>query len=293
MEWRDVPSLSALRAFEAMSRLGGFSAAARELNVTHAAIAQHVRGLEAELHQVLVTREGRGMALTEAGRILAAALTDGFAEISAGVAQTRSFGAEQPLKIAMTPSFAENWLMPRIGAFWTEHPKIKLAMVPGYEMVNLKRDGFDMAIRYGRGGWDGVEAEFLVGAGNVVVATPELAAKVPYGDVTALAKQQWLHEVGRAEPRAWLAEQGLEFPPAQKTEFTMNTMVLAATRAGYGFSLQGRALVEADLAAGRLVCVFEAQKSNLAYYILTRPGGVSADLKIFRDWLRASASNDE
>jgi LysR family glycine cleavage system transcriptional activator len=293
MEWRDVPSLSALRAFEAMSRLGGFSAAARELNVTHAAIAQHVRGLEAELHQVLVTREGRGMALTEAGRILAAALTDGFAEISAGVAQTRSFGAEQPLKIAMTPSFAENWLMPRVGAFWTEHPKIKLAMVPGYEMVNLKRDGFDMAIRYGRGGWDGVEAEYLVNAGNVVVATPELAANVPYGDVEALGKQQWLHEVGRAEPRAWLAEQGLEFPPAQKTEFTMNTMVLAATRAGYGFSLQGRALVEADLAAGRLVSVFEAQKSNLAYYILTRPGGVSADLKVFRDWLRASASNDE
>ena len=293
MEWRDVPSLSALRAFEAMSRLGGFSAAARELNVTHAAIAQHVRGLEAELHQVLVTREGRGMALTEAGRILAAALTDGFAEISAGVAQTRSFGAEQPLKIAMTPSFAENWLMPRVGAFWAKHPKIKLAMVPGYELVNLKRDGFDMAIRYGRGGWDGVEAEYLVNAGNVVVATPELAANVPYGDVEALGKQQWLHEVGRAEPRAWLAEQGLEFPPDQKTEFTMNTMVLAATRAGYGFSLQGRALVEADLAAGRLVCVFEAQKSNLAYYILTRPGGVSADLKIFRDWLRASASNDE
>ncbi len=291
MNWRDVPSLSALRAFEAMSRLGGFSAAARELNVTHAAIAQHVRGLEAELHQVLVTREGRGMALTEAGRILAAALSDGFAEIAAGVAQTRSFGAEQPLKIAMTPSFAENWLMPRIGAFWTEHPKIKLAMVPGYEMVNLKRDGFDMAIRYGRGGWDGVEAEYLVSAGNVVVATPELASNVPYGDVEALGKQQWLHEVGRAEPRAWLAEQGLEFPPDQKTEFTMNTMVLAATRAGYGFSLQGRALVEADLAAGRLVSVFEAQKSNLAYYILTRPGVMSADLKIFRDWLRASASD--
>jgi len=289
MDWRDVPSLSALRAFEAMSRLGGFSTAARELNVTHAAIAQHVRGLEAELGQVLVTREGRGMALTEAGRILAAALSDGFAEISAGVEQTRAFGAEQPLKIAMTPSFAENWLMPRVGAFWTEHPSIKLAMVPGYELVNLKRDGFDMAIRYGRGGWDGVDSEYLVSAGNVVVATPELAKQVPYGDVAALGKQHWLHEVGRAEPRAWLAEQGLDFPREQKTEFTMNTMVLAATRAGYGFSLQGRALVEADLAAGRLVSVFEAQKSSLAYYMLTRPGAMSAELKVFVDWLRARA----
>ncbi len=288
MDWREIPSLSALRAFEAMARLGGFTAAARELNVTHAAIAQHVRGLEAELGQVLVMREGRGMGLTEAGRLLAGSLQDGFAEIAAGVTATRTLGEDRPLQIATTPSFAENWLMPRIGAFWAEHPEIKLAMVPGYELVDLRRDGFDMAIRYGRGGWEGVTSDYLVSAGNVVVATPDLAAQVPYGNVEALSRQHWLHEVGRAEPRAWLAEQGLSFPPEQKTEFTMNTMVLAATRAGYGFSLQGKALVEADLAAGRLVKVFDAEKSDLAYYMLTRPENMSERLRVFVAWLRSS-----
>ncbi len=289
MDWRDIPSLSALRAFEAMARLGGFSSAARELNVTHAAIAQHVRGLEADLGQTLVMREGRGMGLTDAGRLLANALQDGFAEIAGGVAATRALGVDRPLQISTTPSFAENWLMPRIGAFWAEHPEIKLAMIPGYELVNLKRDGFDMAIRYGRGGWDGVESEFLVSAGNVVVAVPELASQVPYGDVQALQSQIWLQEIGRAEPRAWLVDQGLEFDQDRISEFTMNTMVLAATRAGYGFSLQGKALVEADIKAGRLVSVFEAKKSDLAYYMLTRPGDMSTDLRVLRDWLRQAA----
>lgn len=291
MDWREIPSLSALRAFEAMARLGGFSSAARELNVTHAAIAQHVRGLEADLGQVLVVREGRGMGLTEAGKVLASSLQDGFAEIAGGVSATRAFGVDRPLQIATTPSFAENWLMPRIGAFWAEHPDIKLAMVPGFDLVNLKRDGFDMAIRYGRGGWEGVDSDYLVSAGNVVVATPELAANVPYGDVDALRSQKWLHEFGRAEPHAWLKEQGLEFGPDQVSEFTMNTMVLAATRAGYGFSLQGKALVEADIVAGRLVSVFEAKKSDLAYYILTRPEDRSLDLKTLRDWLKRVAQD--
>ncbi|MEM7470282.1 MAG: LysR family transcriptional regulator [Pseudomonadota bacterium] len=288
MEWRDIPSLAALRAFDAMARHGGFSKAARELNVTHAAIAQHVRSLEAELAQSLVLREGRGMTLTEAGRILAEALQGGFGEIAQGVEATRAFGQDRPLQIAMTPSFAENWLMPRIGGFWAEHPEIKLALIPGYELVDLSRDGFDLAIRYGRGGWDGVAQEYLVGAGNVIVATPERAKGVAPGDIAALQKQKWLFETVRAEPRVWGTELGLDFEALDFEEFSANTMVLAATRAGYGFSIQGRALVEADIAAGRLVCLIEAEKTELGYYILTRTGPLSDRLTRFRNWLRAS-----
>lgn len=288
MEWRDIPSLAALRAFDAMARLGGYSKAARELNVTHAAIAQHVRALEGELGQSLVIREGRGMGLTEAGRVLANAVQGGFAEIAQGVAATRAVGADRPLQIATTPSFAENWMMPRIGGFWAKHPDIKLAIVPGYELVDLKRDGFDLAIRYGRGGWDGVVMDYLVSADNVVVATPELAADIQKGDVKALQQQPWLWETGRAEPMAFATEQGLDLATANITEFSMNTLVLAAVRAGYGLSIQGRALVEADLASGRLVCLLEAERSELAYYMLTRPDHQPKRLRVFMDWLRAS-----
>lgn len=288
MDWRHIPSLSALRAFDAMARLGGFSKAARELNVTHAAVAQHVRALEAELRQALVLREGRGMALTAAGEVLAAALQNGFAEIARGVNDTRDYGQERPLQIALTPSFAENWLMPRIGSFWEQYPGVKLALIPGYELVDLGRDGFDMAIRYGRGGWEGVAQEYLVSAGNVIVATPEHARGIPCGDVAALRGQKFLLEPGRAEPRLWAAEQGLDLAVEEIELFSSNTMVLAATRAGHGFSLQGRALVEADLEAGRLVCLLETEQTELGYYILTHPGVMPDRLRLFKEWLKAS-----
>ncbi|MEM6409109.1 MAG: LysR substrate-binding domain-containing protein [Pseudomonadota bacterium] len=288
MDWRDVPSLSALRAFDAMARHGGFSKAARELNVTHAAIAQHVRSLETELGQTLVMREGRGMALTKAGRVLADGLQSGFSEIARAVLATRQFGQDRPLQIATTPSFAENWLMPRIGAFWSEYPDIKVAIVPGYDLVDLARDGFDMAIRYGRGAWPGVNETYLVGAGNVIVATPERARGIAPGDIKALQEQKWLLETMRAEPRLWALELGLDLDTADVEEFSANTMVLAATRAGYGVSIQGRALIEADLAAGRLVCLAEAAPSGLGYYVLTRPGPLPERLRLFQAWLLSS-----
>ena len=87
--WRDLPSLSLLRAFDATARHGGFAGAGRALNVTHAAVTQAVRGLEAELGVVLVQRAGRTVALTEAGERLARALDDGFGKLTAGIAGLR------------------------------------------------------------------------------------------------------------------------------------------------------------------------------------------------------------
>ena len=85
MDWRDIPSLPALRAFEVAARAGSFSDAARKLNVTHAAIAQHVRSLETHLATPLLNRSVKGMALTDAGARLAADLSDGFAQVIQGV----------------------------------------------------------------------------------------------------------------------------------------------------------------------------------------------------------------
>lgn len=286
LDWRDIPSLSALRAFHVMAHHGSYSAAARELNVTHAAIAQHVRSLEAELAQTLVRREGRGMALTATGRALAEALQTGFTSISDGVSKAKTAGMEQPLKIALTPSFAENWLMPRLGDFWKKHPDIQLALVPGFELVDLDRDGFDLAIRYGRGDWDRVESESLVISEKIVVATPELACDKPCGDIRQLAHLPWLFSNNFGETSAFLREQGLCLDDIEISEFATNSMVLAATRAGYGLSVQGKALIEQDLEDGRLVCLFQAAKTDLGYYILTRTGRHSPKLDKLMTWLR-------
>ena len=130
MDWRDIPSLPALRAFEAAARAGSFSAAARELNVTHAAIAQHVRAIESQLGTSLLIRSGKKMALTEAGTRLAQELSSGFGQIIAGVREAAFDAAGSPLKVTVTPSFADNWLMPRLCSFWERHPEITLSITP-------------------------------------------------------------------------------------------------------------------------------------------------------------------
>ena len=141
-----LPSLSALRAFEAAARHQSLSAAARELNVTHAAIAQHVRQLEAELSEPLLYRAGRGVAPTEAGQQLARQLGEGFALIAEGVDTLRQQTAARPLAVSLTPSFAINWLMPRMGGFWQAHPDVMVSLTPNTALVDLRREGFDMAI---------------------------------------------------------------------------------------------------------------------------------------------------
>ena len=176
MNWRDVPSLAALRAFNAAARAGSFSQAARELNVTHAAIAQHVRAVEAELGMSLLVRQGRGVVLTEAGARLADSLADGFGQIIAGVKAVRADVDSRPLSITATHNFVESLLMPRISQFWAKHPEIALSIVPSNKLVDLRRDGFDLGIRYGDGQWPGLETTHLLAADYTVVAAPGVAA---------------------------------------------------------------------------------------------------------------------
>ena len=108
MNWKDIPSLAALRAFEALARHGTLAAAAGSLNVTHAAIAQPVRTLETHLAVTLTKRTGRGLTLTPEGKDLAAALSEGFGVIHAGVQAIKTSNEDKPLSITTTPSFAEN-----------------------------------------------------------------------------------------------------------------------------------------------------------------------------------------
>ncbi|MCU0732203.1 MAG: LysR family transcriptional regulator, partial [Hyphomonas sp.] len=107
MRWRDLPSLAMLRAFDATSRHGSFAEAGRVLNVTHAAVTQAVRALEADLGVSLVRRAGRTVALTQAGEALARALADGFGSIETGIADLRRAEARRVVRATTTTFIAE------------------------------------------------------------------------------------------------------------------------------------------------------------------------------------------
>ncbi|RVT83434.1 LysR family transcriptional regulator [Rhodobacteraceae bacterium CCMM004] len=284
-----LPSLAALRAFSAAASEGGFSAAARELNVTHAAVAQHVRTLEAHFGVPLMVRAGRGMALTPEGEILAAGLSDGFGTIAAACRDLAAQGRDRPLRISTTPAFAGTWLMPRLVRFWTDHPEVRLEVVPDHRLADLRRDGFDAAIRYGRGPWPGVESERLIAADHVVVAPTAWAAKLSGATLPDLVTHPWVLEVGRNEERLWAASRGLDLDRADVRELPSITLVLETVRSGYGLTIAPAPLVARERELGTILALHHDCGGDTAYHLLTRPGDTGPALKTFRRWLRREA----
>ncbi len=289
MDWASLPSLAALRAFEAAARHQNFSAAARELNVSHAAIAQHVRALEADLSTPLLFRSGRGVALTDEGRHLAQHLSDGFAVIAEGVSAIQRSKEDPPLSVSVTSSFAANWLMPRMGGFWQKHPEISLNINPSVHLVDLRRDGFDMAIRFGNGKWPGVSCELLTPGEFWVVAAPKLLQQESEITLSDAGEFPWLMDVHMLEWRQVVEDAGLDLKTVSMTSLETNELVLSATVAGLGVSVHPKSLVEREVAFGTLVQILSLPRTDLGYHLVTLPRPLSNKERAFRKWLLAEA----
>lgn len=285
MDWRHIPSLHALRAFEATSRLLSFSKAASELNVTHAAIAQHVRALEAEFGQSLVFRQGRGLALTDEGSAFAQTLRTGFMEIEAAVDALRTRSDLRPLNISITPAFAGQWLMPRIGGFWQKHPDVNLNVNPSVRLVDLVQERYDMAIRYGKGDWPGLDAQRLLHGDFCVVARPDLVAGRKVNCIEDVQDIPWLLEGSMMERKRLLESSGVDFTKVPVKIFNTNELVMSAVHAGLGMTLQTGALVRTQIADGTLVNVCDLAQDDLHYYIVTPKNRNHKDLAVFTKWL--------
>jgi len=290
MDWRTIPSLHALRAFEATSRLRSFSKAAAELNVTHAAIAQHVRALEAEFGESLVFRQGRGLALTDQGAAFAETLRSGFLGIETAVQDLRRKSDARPLNISATPTFAGQWLMPRIGDFWEKHPDITLNINPSIQLVDLGHDGYDMAIRYGAGDWPPFKSERLLNSDFCVVAKPELLQGRAVTCLNDVKDIPWLLENSIAERKKFLESAGVNFDEAIVKTFATDELALSALHAGLGMSLQKSELMRKQLADGTLVNVCDLGHDDLSYYIVTAQNTRHKDLDVFKTWLLKMAA---
>ena len=286
MDWRSLPPLSALRAFAALAETGSFTRAGAALNVSHAAISQQVRALEERLGVPLVPRDGRRGALTPEGERLAAALGIAFLGIARAVDELSGGDALRPLQITTTPAFAVSWLMPRLSDFRHLHPEVELMLNPTAHAVEITPGGVDVAIRYGKGDWRGLEAELLVPTTYVLVAAPSLIGERRIADHRDILDLPWMQELGTTEMSAWLRDHGVIADRKPNVIHLPGHLVLEAVRNGDGVSLSTRVNVERDLAAGRLVVLFEEAEPGLGYYIVTRPGVQRPALRTFLAWLR-------
>ncbi|MEL7132569.1 MAG: LysR family transcriptional regulator [Pseudomonadota bacterium] len=289
MEWRDLPPLAALRAFAAFVDAGNVVAAGQALSVSHAAISQQLRALESHLGVRLFDRSGRAMKLTSEGEILAQGCADGFASIARAVALVSGAEAARPLYISPTPSFASAWLMPRLSEFRAQHPEINLVLNPTADLVMLSPGGVDVSIRYGAGGWDGLDSELIVPTSMVVVAAPDLIKGRDVSEPSRLGALPWLEEVGTTESSRWLAERGgADVPRGPVTQVPGNLM-LDGARDGQGVAVTVRTFVAADIAAGRLCVLYEDAVAGAGYHLVTRPGVHRPPLRDFVRWIRKAA----
>lgn len=285
MEWRSLPPLSALRAFSAFAERGNVVDAGESLGVSHAAISQQLRVLENHLNVALLDRSGRALRLTDEGEQLARSLRGGFALIGEGVAAVTGARDARPLHISVTPTFAASWLMPRLARFRSAHPDVDLMIDPTTELVTLGPDGIDVAIRFGRGNWDGLETTLLWESSMVVVGAPSLVGETSYADLEALARLPWMEEFGNSESKSWLQAHGVTGRAAGLLRVPGNLLIDGA-RDGQGVTATVRRFVERDIEAGRLRILHEEQLCGSGYHIVTRAGVMRAPLKAFVSWLK-------
>ncbi|KAF0137893.1 MAG: Transcriptional regulator [Xanthobacteraceae bacterium] len=288
-DWRSIPSLTALRAFAATAELRSFSQAARVLNVTHAAVAQQVRALEEHLGRPLVQREGRGVSLTADGEQLAEALGEGFGAFQRGLEALRAGEADRPVRITLTASFAAQWLMPRLRDFWDRNPDIGLSLHPDSKVVDLHRERMDLGIRYGNGDWSGVEATYLTSARMVIAGAPSLIGDRTRLTVEEMAGMDWVLARSWPEQDAWLRQLGLAPEALNRTDINSEELAIAAARQGLGLVIESVALIESDVAEGRLRIVHESREKLPAYFIVTLPGPKRAAARVFLKWLESQS----
>ncbi len=295
---RTLPPLNALRAFEAAARTGGFAAAARELGVTPAAVSQQVAGLEQQLGLPLFRRLARGLALTDAGQAYLPGLEAGFATLVAATRTLRARPRGGRLTISTLPSFAQNWLLPRLPQFQALYPEIDVVLRTEMRLVDFARDAVDIAVRYAVAPPANARADRLAGETIFMCASPSLVHGKPGLRKPAdLRRATLLHDaaLGSSEPRLawapWLALLGMGRALADRGPgFSDSGLLYGAARLGQGVAIGRSVPLEDDLAAGRLVKLFDIELPSRHAYWIVGPKSLPEDPRAaaFRAWILAA-----
>lgn len=284
IDWKMMPSLASLRAFELTARLGNFAAAARELNVTHAAIAQRVRALEEDLGFALAQRSGRTVVLTEAGEKLAHSLNAGFGTIAEGIAGLKEVERETPLQITSTVDIAQAVILPKLTEFWRTRPDIQVSMMPSQDVVDILSQGLDLAIRATakEPNWPGLKSELLVESELIAVGAPSLVQS----DDTDPHKLPWIWSKGLEREDTALRAFGLDPSKIKNVDIGVPSLQLSLVRQGMGLTFTTEILVRDDLKSGALSRLPIPSPLSIKYYVLRPRTVLSPKAEIFISWLK-------
>lgn len=310
---RTLPSLKAVRAFEAAARHLSFSRAAEELCVTQGAVSRQIKALEDYLEVQLFRRLTRALELTELGHEYHLSMRDAFDRMEQATLRVANRGDRQVLIVSVLPTFAMRWLIPRLGSFIETHPTIEVRFITSILPVNFANEDIDVAIRVGvvdpeaapeaapridlkmSSDWTGVRADRIASDVLVVVCSPELRdGDRPIREPDELRHHTLLHTTTRSHAWPdWFSAVGL--PPIERRSepsFGHFFMTLQAAAEGRGVAVVPEILIGMELAAGTVVKPFElSAESAGAYFLLCRRHQWDLPkIRAFREWLLDEAT---
>jgi len=266
-------SLKFLKTFQIAARRGSFAAAAVELFLTPSAVSHQVRGLEQQLGVALFRRNPRSLELTEAGRRLLEQIDPAFAALEAATAAVRRPRARVPLRLQVPPFFAQELLLPRLGAYSAAHPHTDLQIATRSAPPEPHADDVDVSVTLGPGKWPGLVARALFAQGFVPACAPALLRSSGVREYGDLAGQSLIVHARRADLwDRWAQAAGLApLQPRQLIRFDTMSAVVDAAERGVGFALVATPLTRARFAAGTLTRVFAHEiGAGESYYAVAR-----------------------
>lgn len=304
---------SALRVFESAARHLSFKRAAEELFITPAAVSQQIKVLEHQLGVKLFNRHNRGLSLTDNAKKGLPALTRGFDHLIDSVRLIRSANEDSKLTIWMAPSFAAKWFIPRLHRFSDAHADIDLNISASPGLVdsittkntipaeNFRRDGVDIAIRFGKGDYPGCRVYKLFSVSAIPLCSPKLMqGDHPLRSPEDLRFHTLLHDdtkyEGRPDWKTWLKSANVKNVDSSRgVRFNHGSLAINAAVDGQGVVLSMNSLASGDIAAGRLVVPFNiALPLEYAYYLITlEESSDQPRTAAFRDWLIEEGCQEE
>jgi LysR family glycine cleavage system transcriptional activator len=288
-----LPPLNALRAFDAVLRLGGVRAAAEALFVTPGAVTQQMRVLEQHFGRPLLERQGRGVIATEAGRTLHANTSRHLRAIAAASESLRSLHGR--VRVTAAHSVATRWLVPHLRDFSALHPEAEVMLDASAELLDLQAGAWDLALREGNGRYPDLQSEFLFPLDLVPVAAPGYVQREMRNARTRWQRARLLHDVGTSYWQRWLdSPHAPRIEPGQGTFFSNTALAIAAAIDGQGVAMASPFLIREELEAGALVKVdSRALVTGSAVHLVWPEGDQeSANARAFRQWLTDIAAHD-
>jgi len=288
-----LPSLKALRSFDAVSRHLQMNRAAQELSVTPSAISHLIRSLEQELGVKLIEKSGRNIVLTQVGEQFAPRVQQIFRSLKQTVNDIREQTNPNILTVSLRPYFAVKWLSPRLSRFWKRFPELELRLIHTTQSVDFTTDQADLAIEWSTGNHTHTSQSLLIPGELTPVFSPNMTGSKKIKNVKDLFNFTLLRETDHDSWKHWFDAVGENFVKPKHTLFIDDSNVRYQTALdGQGIELSCRSLISEDVERGKLLCPFKESTNHFSYYLVQPLGITPTDAASkFTQWLIEEANS--